>query len=61
MKLLAPSIMRLCMTVKHEVEEEILANTVAIIDMHVSRLNHLQRQKLSCKEEVYHLESALAL
>ena len=61
MKLLAPSITRLCMALKHEVDEEILANTLAVMGVHANRLAHLKKQKITYKEEVHQLERAMTL
>jgi hypothetical protein len=61
MKLMAPSVRRLCLAVKAEVAEENVASKIAIIDWHTTRLGALQKRKISYTEEIQRLESALSL
>jgi hypothetical protein len=61
MKLLVPSIRRLCLAVKAEVAEENVASKIAVIDWHTTRLGALQKRKISCTEEIERLDSALSL
>jgi hypothetical protein len=54
-------ITRLYMDVKHEVNEEILANTLAVMGVHTNKLAHLQKRKITYKEEVHQLKRAMTL
>jgi hypothetical protein len=49
------------MDVKHEVNEEILANTLAVMGVHTNKLAHLQKRKITYKEEVHQLKRAMTL
>lgn len=61
MKLLAPSIIRLCNVVLAGLEEEDRATVNAIEDLHPTTLGALKKRRACCMEELGRLQNALSL
>jgi hypothetical protein len=61
MKLLAPSIQRLCNVVLAALEEENQATVLAVGDLDATRLGLLKKRRACCSEELQRLHRALSL